>query len=118
MLEKSIKTTQATKGGIGMSEQYAIVPFVAQAELVHRAKEFEPGMLAEQYGSHLLRFLSPLAQELYPRMDIRPLRTARWCRPSRRSSPFGTALTGSCSPNWAAIWTAWAEEEGPNGWGP
>lgn len=58
-----------------MSEQYAIVPFVAQAELVHRAKEFEPGMLAEQYGSHLLRFLSPLAQELYPRMDIRPLRT-------------------------------------------
>ena len=32
-------------------------------------------MLAEQYGSHLLRFLSPLAQELHSTMDIRPLRT-------------------------------------------
>ena len=58
-----------------MSEEYAIVPFVAQAEAVHRSQEFEPQMLAEQYGSHLLRFLSPLAKELHSTMDIRPLRT-------------------------------------------
>jgi len=58
-----------------MSEQYAIVPFVAQAEPVQMPKEFEPRMLAEQYGSHLLRFLYPLAQELHTTMDIRPLRT-------------------------------------------
>ncbi len=58
-----------------MSEQYAIVPFVAQAEAVHRSQEFEPRLLAEQYGSHLLRFLSPLAKELHSSMDIRPLRT-------------------------------------------
>ncbi len=58
-----------------MSEQYAIVPFVAQAEPVQMPKEFEPRMLAEQYGSHLLRFLYPLAKELHTTMDIRPLRT-------------------------------------------
>ena len=58
-----------------MSEEYAIVPFVAQAEPVHRSREFEPRLLAEQYGSHLLRFLSPLAKELHTSMDIRPLRT-------------------------------------------
>jgi hypothetical protein len=75
MLEKDRKTSQASKGGISMSEEYAIVPFVAQAEAVHRSKEFEPRMLAEQYGSHLLRFLSPLAKELHTTMDIRPLRT-------------------------------------------
>src|ERR1700730_13909039 len=75
MLEKDIKTSQASKGGISMSEEYAIVPFVAQAEPVHRSQEFEPRMLAEQYGSHLLRFLSPLAKELHATMDIRPLRT-------------------------------------------
>jgi hypothetical protein len=56
-------------------EQYAIVPFVAQAEPVQMPKEFEPRMLAEQYGSHLLRFLYPLAQELHTTMDSRPLRT-------------------------------------------
>src|SRR5258706_8427479 len=75
MLEKYRKTSQASKGGISMSEEYAIVPFVAQAEAVHRSKEFEPRRLAEQYGSHLLRFLSPLAKELHTTMDIRPLRT-------------------------------------------
>jgi hypothetical protein len=58
-----------------MSEEYAIVPFVAQAEPVQRSKEFEPRLLAEQYGSDLLRFLSPLAKELHASMDIRPLRT-------------------------------------------
>ena len=58
-----------------MSEQYAIVPLVAQAEPVQMSKEFEPRMLAEQYGSHLLRFLYPLAKELHTAMDIRPLRT-------------------------------------------
>src|SRR5205807_218026 len=75
MLEKYRKTSQASKGGISMSEEYAIVPFVAQAEAVHRSQEFEPRRLAEQYGSHLLRFLSPLAKELHATMDIRPLRT-------------------------------------------
>jgi hypothetical protein len=58
-----------------MSEQYAIVPFVAQAEPIQLSQEFEPRLLAEQYGSHLLRFLSPLAKELHSSMDIRPLRT-------------------------------------------
>ena len=58
-----------------MSEQYAIVPLVAQAEPVQLSKECEPRMLAEHYGSHLLRFLYPLAQELQTSMDIRPLRT-------------------------------------------
>ena len=58
-----------------MSEEYAIVPFVAQAEPVQRSKEFEPRLLAEQYGSDLLRFLSPLAKELHTSMDIRPVRT-------------------------------------------
>src|SRR5260370_17175300 len=75
MLEQYRKTSQASKGGISMSEQYAIVPFVAQAEPVQMPKEFEPRMLAEQYGSHLLRFLYPLAQELHTTRDIRPLRT-------------------------------------------
>src|SRR5258708_13629514 len=75
MLEKYRKTSQASKGGISMSEQFAIVPFVAQAEPVQMPKEFEPRMLAEQYGSHLLRFLYPLAKELHTTMDIRPLRT-------------------------------------------
>lgn len=58
-----------------MSEQYAIVPFVAQAKQRHRPKAFEPRTLAEQYGTHLLRFLHPLVQELQTTMDIRPLRT-------------------------------------------
>src|SRR5258708_38085476 len=75
MLEKYRKTSQASKGGISMSEQYAIVPFVAQAEPVQMPKEFEPRMLAEQYGSHLLRFLYPPAKELHTTMDITPLRT-------------------------------------------
>lgn len=58
-----------------MSEQYAIVPFVAQAKQRPMPKEFEPRTLAEQYGTHLLRFLYPLVQELHTTMDIRPLRT-------------------------------------------
>src|SRR5437879_8437362 len=56
----------------------------------------------------------------WPKSFIAPWtsgRCARWCKPARRSSPFGTARTGSCSPNWEAIWTGWEEEE-PNGWGP
>ncbi len=58
-----------------MSEEYALVPFVAPAEPVQLSRQFEPRMLAEQYGSHLLRFLYPLAKELHSSMDIRPLRT-------------------------------------------
>jgi hypothetical protein len=75
MLEKYEKTSQVSKGGISMSEQYAIVPFMAQAKPRQMPKEFEPRTLAEQYGAHLLRFLYPLVQELHTTMDIRPLRT-------------------------------------------
>jgi hypothetical protein len=58
-----------------MSEEYARAPFGAQAEAVQRSREFEPRRLAEQDGSHWLRFLSPLAKELQTPLDIRPLRT-------------------------------------------
>ena len=58
-----------------MSEQYAIVPFVAQAKPRQRPKECEPRKLSEQYGVHLLRFLHPLVQELHTTVDSRPLRT-------------------------------------------
>ncbi|HEX6478141.1 MAG TPA: hypothetical protein VF043_04790 [Ktedonobacteraceae bacterium] len=58
-----------------MSDQYAIVPFVAQAKQRPRPKAFELRTLAEQYGTHLLRFLSPLVQQLQTTRDIRPLRT-------------------------------------------
>jgi len=58
-----------------MSDQYAIVPFVAQAKPRQRPKECEPRKLSEQYGVHLLRFLHPLVQELHTTVDSRPLRT-------------------------------------------
>lgn len=58
-----------------MSEQYAIVPFRAQAKPKLMPQEFEPRALAEQYGADLLRFLYPLVQQLHMSMDIRPLRT-------------------------------------------
>jgi hypothetical protein len=75
MLEKYEKTSQVSKGGIVMSEQSAIVPFVAQAKQRQRPQEGELRKLSEQYGVQLLRFLYPLVQELHTRVDIRPLRT-------------------------------------------
>src|SRR5256886_8576594 len=75
MLEKYEKTSQVSKGGIFMSDQYAIVPFVAQAKPRRRPKECELRKLSEQYGVHLLRFLHPLVQELHTTVDSRPLRT-------------------------------------------
>lgn len=58
-----------------MLEQYAIVPFVAQAKHKQLPKEFEQKMLAEQCGTNLLHFLYPLVQELHTSVDVRPLRT-------------------------------------------
>ncbi|HET8842789.1 MAG TPA: transposase [Ktedonobacteraceae bacterium] len=58
-----------------MSEQYAIVPFVRQAEPISRVKECDARLLAEQSGNHLLRFLYPLVKQLHGRLDIRPVRT-------------------------------------------
>lgn len=58
-----------------MSEQYAIVPFVAQVKRRQIPKESELKRLAEQDGTHLLRFLYPLVQQLHSTVDIRPLRT-------------------------------------------
>lgn len=58
-----------------MLEEYAIVPFVAQAKPSQTPEAFEPKKLSEQYGASLLRFLYPLVQELHTTVDIRPLRT-------------------------------------------
>src|SRR5438309_6979900 len=77
-----------------MSEQYAIVPFVAQAESVEMPKEFEPRLLAEQYGSDLLRFLSPLVKELHTSMDMRPFVTFRVSTHGRLLSELGSHLDG------------------------
>ncbi|TMD67214.1 MAG: hypothetical protein E6I91_07570 [Chloroflexi bacterium] len=77
-----------------MSEQYAIVPFVAQAESVEMPKEFEPRLLAEQYGSDLLRFLSPLVKELHTSMDMRPLVTFRDSTHGLLLSELGSHLDG------------------------
>src|SRR5438128_2474603 len=71
---------QEPKGGSVMLDQYAIVPYVAQAKKARakkaRAKKaFEVNELSEQYGMDLVRFLSPLLRKLYQTVDIRPLRT-------------------------------------------
>lgn len=58
-----------------MSEQYAIVPFVAQAVTVDLSQEYDPRMQAQQWGKQLLRFLSPLGEELHHSVDIRIVRT-------------------------------------------
>ena len=58
-----------------MSEQYAIVPYIAQARRRPLPKEFEQKMLAEQCGTDLLQFLYPFVQELHTCVDLRPLRT-------------------------------------------
>jgi hypothetical protein len=56
-------------------EQYAIVPFVAQAEPFAPVRPFDPEELAQQYGKRLLGFLFPLLHELHASVDRRPLRT-------------------------------------------
>jgi hypothetical protein len=58
-----------------MLEQYAIVPFDAQAAVARCEKEFEPSTLSQHYGMHLFRFLEPLLHELDATVDKRPLRT-------------------------------------------
>src|SRR2546423_1762364 len=66
---------QVPKGGSVMLDQYAIVPYVAQAKKARAKKAFEVNELSEQYGMDFVRFLSPLLRKLYQTVDIRPLRT-------------------------------------------
>ncbi len=58
-----------------MLDQYAIVPYIAQAERSLSKKEGEPGERSQRYGMTLLRFLEPLVRELDVTVDKRPLRT-------------------------------------------
>ena len=58
-----------------MLEQYAIVPYTAQAERSLTKKEGEPGERSQRYGMAFLRFLEPLVRELDVTVDKRPLRT-------------------------------------------
>ena len=58
-----------------MLEQYAIVPYMAQAERSLTKKEGEPGERSQRYGMTFLRFLEPLVRELDVTVDKRPLRT-------------------------------------------
>jgi hypothetical protein len=58
-----------------MLEQYAIVPFVAQAERTGLEKVFGPRECSEQYARNFFQFLEPLVRELDVTVDKRPLRT-------------------------------------------
>ena len=58
-----------------MLDQYAIVPYVAQAKKARAKKAFEVHELSEQYGMDFVHFLTPLLRKLYQTVDIRPLRT-------------------------------------------
>jgi Transposase DDE domain len=58
-----------------MLEQYAIVPFVAQAEGSPYKKDYEPAERSYQYAMNFFRFLEPLLRELDVTIDKRPLRT-------------------------------------------
>ena len=58
-----------------MLDQYAIVPYDAQAAVSRWKQEFEPRELSHRLGMHLLRFLEPLVCELDITVDKRPLRT-------------------------------------------
>ncbi len=58
-----------------MLAQYAIVPFVAQAEDGSLKEEIHPRERSQEYGWNFFRFLEPLLQELDATMDKRPLRT-------------------------------------------
>src|SRR6266853_4320211 len=66
---------QVPKGGIVMLDQYAIVPYSAQAERSLSKKEDEPGERSQRYGMTFLRFLEPLVRVLDVTVDKRPLRT-------------------------------------------
>src|SRR5438105_4765225 len=66
---------QVPKGGIVMLDQYAIVPYIAQAERSLSKKEGEPGERSQRYAMTFLRFLEPLVRELDVTVDKRPLRT-------------------------------------------
>ena len=58
-----------------MLDQYAIVPYMAQAERSLSKKEGEPDDRSQRYGMTFLRFLEPLVRELDGTVDKRPLRT-------------------------------------------
>jgi len=58
-----------------MSEQYAIVPFVAQVKKSPVKTEGDLRDLSHDYGRKFADFLSPLLQELDETVDKRPLRT-------------------------------------------
>ncbi len=60
-----------------MLEQYAIVPVEKQATIPWHAhaQQESPQQHAQEYGTHLLRFLYPLASQLAEKMDVRPVRT-------------------------------------------
>jgi hypothetical protein len=77
MLENKAQTPQVSKGGISMSAQYAIVPFVAQAERPKQPTERQASAMSEGFGQRLLEFLGPLVQHLHEvnKVDKRPLKT-------------------------------------------
>lgn len=58
-----------------MLEQYAIVPYMAQAKRLAPVQDVDPEDISQQYGKHLLQFLYPLLHELHASVDVRPLRT-------------------------------------------
>jgi CRISPR/Cas system CSM-associated protein Csm2 small subunit len=58
-----------------MVEQYAMVPFVAQAKRTRSKKDGEPGERSHRYAMHLLRLLDPLVRVLDATVDKRPLRS-------------------------------------------
>src|SRR5947209_17459503 len=72
---RSLIKLQVPKGGSSMLEQYAIVPFVAQAEGSPYKKDYEPAERSYQYAMNFFRFLEPLLRELDVTIDKRPLRT-------------------------------------------
>jgi hypothetical protein len=98
-----------------MPEQYAIVPFVAQAKRRQRPTEFEQQLLAEQCGTSLLHFLYPLMQELHCKVDIRPLRTL--VQTVEAILAFRDSTHGLLLSELGGYLDGLKGEEGPNGWG-
>ena len=58
-----------------MLEEYAIVPYMAQAKVSWYKQQWEPSELSYRYGVNLARFLDRLLRELHVTVDKRPLRT-------------------------------------------
>ena len=58
-----------------MLEQYAIGPFLTQAERPPFPMERSPSERSQEYAKHFLEFLEPLVRELDISVDKRPLRT-------------------------------------------